>query len=445
MTGAGGATMAAGGDGPGGAGGTGATGGAGGLEIPYIDEVLGDDCGGSGPSAGAPVGEELYRLSLDDYPDALCNDGSPGVVFIRRAATTENEGRWVFFFQGGAGCWSYDDCYNRWCGKKAPYHAGKMSSQFTAVNIKGNGIFSRDASHGNNFADSNQVYLYYCSSDSWGGRSETVFHDEGGDRPSFRVHYRGRQIVEAVFDKLLSGATSSEMADESLPPLADATDVLITGSSAGAGGVTQNIDWIVSQLTPNGTDVKAVFDATFYPDRSEITNTELVDVLVDLDATSYAARIEHANYHFDQSCVAAHAADPELCYSNTHVRLNHITVPFLQYIDLKDSAVVGFLTGTGLGATEDDVAAWQRATMLKLADVPTDAEEAASIDTQPGAASLNCGKHVVLDDNAWFFNATIDDTGGTPRSIYNAVDLWVGGTDVQLIDELPPASTSVCP
>src|SRR4029453_3566540 len=40
-------------------------------------------------------------LALVQHPDAICNDGSPGVIYVRRASVAPDENKWVLFLQGG--------------------------------------------------------------------------------------------------------------------------------------------------------------------------------------------------------------------------------------------------------------------------------------------------------------------------------------------------------
>jgi len=375
-----------------------------GSQTPLINEVLELPCdGGDPPTGGATAGADLHRVSLSDYPDAKCNDGTDPVLFVREAETPENANRWVFWIQGGGRCTSYDECRARWCGTNS-YHAGKMSSTYTHESIEAKGIFDREyEDQFNKFGDANQVYLYFCSSDGWSGQADdVVFEDPLGVGEPFRVHFRGRAIMEATIDTLLNGVSSTN-GEQTLPSLADADSVLLTGSSAGSTGLAANLDWIATQL-PSTTQVSAVLDARFYP------TTDFIDDPTVADYVSAGLVADHElvtgayNPYLDESCVAAHPSDLHLCSETSHVRLNHLTVPFLQVFDLADERVGVFYVQVhqdlGIEMETADlverVATWNRAQMSSLADLQTTAEEASTIHTTPGAFSQLCPKHTLL-------------------------------------------------
>ena len=114
------------------------------------------------PKPPVTPGNDLHRLTLRD-PNALCNDGSPAVLYIKPAQDPAHSSEWVFHLQGGGNCGGYEECRGRWCGEDF-YDAAKMSSQWNPDSIKGQGVFS--TSPDNSFSGANQVFLYYCSSDN---------------------------------------------------------------------------------------------------------------------------------------------------------------------------------------------------------------------------------------------------------------------------------------
>jgi hypothetical protein len=368
-------------------------------------------------------------------------------MFIRRAQSAEHLDSWVFWVQGGSSCSSYESCYDRWCGTE--YHAGKMSSTFTEEGALAKGIFRRSGSNTScdyepKHGAGNQVYLYYCSSDSWSGRKNDSVLTDPDTGGQYRLHFRGRSIMEAAFQELLGG-TMSDDGTEELPPLSDATNVLLTASSAGASGLTRNLDWIRSQL-PASAQVAAVFDATFNP---------IMDVMTPEIATAYDAAIEGDHEakvalfdpYTDESCAKAHADEPHRCNEISHIRSHHLGVPYFQIMDITDPKMVGIFKSvaglSGIPLESSEIANWQRDTMLGLSDVPTDAEEPL-LDRAPGVFSQLCGKHTALQDDEWFYCATMKGPDGTPRSMNDALAAWLAGPDIALIDTITPA-LSFCP
>ena len=73
------------------------------------------------------------RKIVINAPGAVCNDGTPAVMYVRaaRSGATEPDGpsanRWAIHLEGGGSCESFEDCGARWCGLGF-YTAAKMSS-----------------------------------------------------------------------------------------------------------------------------------------------------------------------------------------------------------------------------------------------------------------------------------------------------------------------------
>ena len=120
----------------------------------------------------------------------------------------------------------------------------KMTSdEAPDVGIDGKGILARRAE--NPFADWNQVFVYYCSSDNWTGGGATrdvdVEHPVSGAPLSMRLHFAGHRIIEAVVGTLRredgtltwdDGGAGVEIDD-----FDDAVEIALVGASAGGGAV----------------------------------------------------------------------------------------------------------------------------------------------------------------------------------------------------------------
>ena len=55
------------------------------------------DSGGGGPF-------QRYTFDLTAFPNATCNDGSPGVAMFRPYVGEENRDRWLIVLEGGGEC-----------------------------------------------------------------------------------------------------------------------------------------------------------------------------------------------------------------------------------------------------------------------------------------------------------------------------------------------------
>ncbi|MCA9600155.1 MAG: hypothetical protein KC776_42925 [Myxococcales bacterium] len=409
-----------------------------------IDEVLKDACpaGSKAPGTGVAPGTELHKATLDD-DSAVCNDGSPAIMYVRRAANAASEGDWVIFLQAGGGCSSWEVCRNRFCSYQTSYDAAKMTSTLAPEVASASGLMSRTAK--NAFGNANQVYVYYCSSDNWlGRRGNVVLEDPNGSGPSFRLHFRGFQIVEAVVKALMAGASSDDKA-ETLPKLDTATRVLFGGSSAGSTGATQALDWFRGQVP--GAQVVGTFDSILDPLPEDVDDATMRE--------SWQIGIQHRydeafvalyDAHLDESCVAAHGgASPELCSLGSHVRLNHVTTPFFDRQDLSDPVQFGYFSSAG-GTMTQLVDAIEK-TAKRLPDIKNSAEEKSEIARAPGVHVSNCGQHIVMLNGPWFGvaqngNATVE-LSGNPITVHDAMVSWIAGNPVAAIDT-NPSTTSSC-
>jgi hypothetical protein len=414
--------------------------------VPLVDKALDGHCpGGKPPDTGVAPGNDLHKLTLSSYPNALCSDGTPAIMYVRKASGPAATNKWVIHMQAGGSCSNYEVCLQRWCGIGS-YDAAKMSSRFAPPVANGAGIFSRGAP--NAFGPANQVYLYYCSSDTWlGRRSDAVFDDPTGANVSFRVHFRGHDILEAAADALAKGAKSDDGA-ETLPSLSNATEVLFSGSSAGSVGLSQSLDWWASKVP--GAKSFGMLDSIFLPVPEDVDDPVVASKYLDgMKAQWTNVRGTLYQGFADESCMAAHAgADAYLCGLGTHVQLNHMTTPFVTRQDLTDPVSYGSLEAAG--ATMDQYASWTHKSLQRVSGVLGNAEEKTAITKAPGVHASNCGQHIVMLNGPWFGvaamgNATVKNTGagGAALTLHDALGAWANGTTIEAIDT-HPSTISVC-
>jgi hypothetical protein len=426
---------------------TGSTGGAGGSasDVALVDEALDGACpeGSKLPGNGVTPGTDLRRVTLSDYPDAVCNDGSPAVMYVRRAAAPAAESSWVIFLQAGGSCNDWEECRNRWCSFQSPYDAAKMSSRFSPEGTKGSGLLARGPA--NAFGNVNQVYVYYCSSDQWAGRrDDAVLSDASGVGPDYRLHFRGFSIIEAVDDALRKGVTSDDGA-ETLPKLTDATRILFGGSSAGSSGMTHALDWWAARY-PAAESV-GLLDSTTDPLPEDIVDPVFAPQYETALPNRHAQVFETLwNAHLDESCLAAHPGDDAyLCSLSSHTRLNHVTTPFFVRQDLRDPVTFGAFKTAGVSL--DDYADSLALTMDRFASMLDVAEEKDAMTRAPGVYVTNCEQHIAALNAGWFGLAadagTVDLPNGMPLTMHDGLAAWIMGTTIGAIDT-HPSTKSYC-
>lgn len=371
-------------------------------------------------------GDDLHRYTLQS-PDAQCNDGTQAVMYVRAATSDALADVWSVHLQGGGSCSDWQDCILRYCGI-GYYDASKMSSAWAPESMAGAGIY--DADPENELATANHVYLYYCSSDAWGGTGDVHYASpEPIDEPwaAYTMRQRGHAIIEAAFDELEQGIVSDDK-EETLDPLTKAGTLIWSGSSAGSYGAQQHADWVHERASANGTRVVAIFDAAITP-ATETWPDEYHDALNQGYAEFWDDWLEASTSapFVDQSCWSSwgESGQEHVCSQSTFVMLNHVTTPFFARQDLRD--VSGIAEELGLDEYSFEQAV--QATLLSLAELPETAIEGADIGTVPGAYGLNCGQHVALENTlGWKVNNMYGQGYGL------AFLAWADGDAVQLVD-----------
>ncbi|KAG8178958.1 hypothetical protein JTE90_013114 [Oedothorax gibbosus] len=168
-------------------------------------------------TARAPA---MRKVMLTENRTVTCNDGSHAGYYIRESRASK---RWIIFLEGGWYCFDERSCNNRWSRSR---HL--MTSTLWPDTRSVGGILSPDPEENPYWWDANQVFVPYCSSDTWSGCSHSTKKGE--------FSFLGSLIVlEVVKDLLTKGLFSADM-------------LLLAGSSAGGTGVLLNLDRVSDLL-----------------------------------------------------------------------------------------------------------------------------------------------------------------------------------------------------
>lgn len=440
-------------------------------------------------AASGGAGIPLLRHTVDPlaHPEARCNDGSPAVFYIRPAnaafagnPTVTESHKWLIFFDGGGGCRDADSCLlDRWCGGNAFYErAGKMSSLLAPGAIREpGGIFhiSTPPIVPNHFADYNQVFVLYCSSDTWIGSAQhlgiTTSSGVGYD-----IGFFGEAIVNAVFDTLLAGPTPADPRPSELyygtplPDLDDADEIVIGGESAGGVGVRHHIDRLREDvLEPRiaGVVVKALIDAAASPGmwdpsidwsdpaspadfRDSLLNESepVVRTFWGTDDSALDASCLDPTWTIDHDAVGSH---PQVCYDATYTLLNHITTPVFLRMDIDDPvAKQRYYDWSLYPLMPDD---YRTAQFLQLLDFSAYSPAAGGLEPPldtPGIQGPNCAEHVAVQRNDGFFRWNVTGPAVVPLPFHDLLANWLtanGGETIQIQRHGPGLgySPSFCP
>ena len=175
---------------------------------------------------------DLKLLDLEKHPYAKCMDGSPaGYYFVSNSSSRS----WIIELQGGGECASRKLCDTR-------IGTPLFSSKYFPRTVVFDFLNSKQNAKLNTF---NRVLIPYCSQDLWTGQRKTNNDD------TFGYFFSGHLILEAVLKEL-----------ESLSDIKSASQIILTGESAGGIGVWPNVDWLAGMYP--GARVVAAPIAGFY-------------------------------------------------------------------------------------------------------------------------------------------------------------------------------------
>jgi hypothetical protein len=164
--------------------------------------------GGTGGSTGQPLTGPEKAWTWIDFPDAHCRDGSSTGLGLNLSSSSPNV--MIFLDQGGA-CFNSLTCANN----AASYGASSFGSG------PGDGIFDRNDA-ANPMRDYSFVFVPYCTGDVHAGNNPS------GSVPGVGAQqFVGYNNLDVFLRRLL-------------PTFSHATQVLLTGSSAGGFGSLMN-------------------------------------------------------------------------------------------------------------------------------------------------------------------------------------------------------------
>jgi len=274
----------------------------------------GGPVGGGAPLPGfegpIPNGDlDLQLLSLDT--GAACLDGSPYGFYFRPAKTGST--RWSIFMQGGGWCYNEAECADRAGGHLGssigwPRHEGGCQ----CYNADEEGLAPTD--------DCNCLYLPYCDGASFSGHRDDPWPvlsaaAGGSDGAVTQLMFRGLRNLDATLDVALAGLGLSE-----------ATELVVTGSSAGGLATFLHADHIVEKVAeeaPGLVKAHALPIVGYFLDHTTFSHDT---------QNSYPARMEYvfgmqnvgSSGAVSPYCLSAYPEDPHLCFLAPHL------LPFIE-------------------------------------------------------------------------------------------------------------------
>jgi hypothetical protein len=358
---------------------------------------------------------QLVVLDTAKYPQAVCNDGTSG-AYVLRSGVGGASNRWIVSLQGGGECYDQASCSSR--AANTPTLVGTASYQANPSSAFGQGgILGPTPGTNPDFYDANMVQVLYCSSDDWSGAKVGTSAYNADDPTTW--NFQGRAILDSVIADL-----------EANHGLASATEVMLTGQSAGGVGTFANAN-PVAKLVPASARYVAYSDAAFGNDVDNFLATGSPPNYTDTNSTpnQVAKRVPALplwNGTGDPVCAAASASDIDsqiACYSGQTLLApitGTIVFPMLVSTSEKDTNQLGTagvpnsaLTSGNLTTAESGYIAYFASSLRS---------NIASTNPNVSIFSPDVFIHVEATDPT-FFNNSITFPGGN-TSLQQEVGSW---------------------
>ena len=190
-----------------------------------------------------------WTMHMTNDPKARCLDGSPAVYWHHPAAKSKTTS-WLVHLMGGGWCYDGTDCSVRSRNLRG------SSTFWNASNLRPpGGLASLSCEVSPAFCDFHHVVLLYCDGASFTGARDTPLAAPDGTL----LYFRGRRILTSAIN--------------SLAGLEQATEVILTGDSAGALGVIHNADHVgalLARVAPKLNTYKAIAVSGYFLDHANV-------------------------------------------------------------------------------------------------------------------------------------------------------------------------------
>jgi hypothetical protein len=197
---------------------------------------------------------ELH-LVVNDY-GAKCLDGSPPAYYLAKGVGV-GINKWLIYHMGGSWCVDIKNCYDRsktFLGSTDIWWPRPFYDLEPWGGL-GGGYFSNDSSINPLMWNWNKVFLIYCDGGSFSGNNhtKTIYNNT-------EIFFRGFLNLQSYYKDLTEKHN-----------LHDATDVVISGASAGGLSTFLHLDWWKSQII--NAKIMGLPDGGFFPDKMKFSST----------------------------------------------------------------------------------------------------------------------------------------------------------------------------
>ena len=183
----------------------------------------------------------IELTTLNEYENARCLDGTHSGYYYEKSSKFTDRKKWVFYLYGGGECDSEQAC--TWALSSELGSSKYFVSNYTSSSSWY--LASDYCPYNPELCTWNHVGVPYCSQDLHSGQRTTASDETWG------LYFSGHLILEAILDDL-----------DKKYDLNSASEIILTGASAGGIGVWMNIDYIAKRY--RNTRVTAATIAGYY-------------------------------------------------------------------------------------------------------------------------------------------------------------------------------------
>jgi O-palmitoleoyl-L-serine hydrolase len=260
-----------------------------------------------------PSATTAQHLDLNCVPkieildkDAVCIDGTASAYYFRRGFGS-GEHKFHIHFEGGGWCYTPQSCAVR---ADIPLGSSKDYAPCMQANKNNNGPYLSHLQEENpvlyNF---NTIFVRYCDGGSYASDSKALVDGK-------MLHFKGKSIRDAIVNNLFH-----------LHAMSEATDVLVSGCSAGGLAVLFGIDQIASIIKERAplARIRGMVDSGFFLehshgrrdyDRRAFAYQEALTPNEELDyaySMREVFRFMNLSAGINEECLAAIPDSPEAC------------------------------------------------------------------------------------------------------------------------------------
>lgn len=193
------------------------------------------------------VSSSAAPLVMLTDPTAKCLDGTQAGYYVQQAKNLSNVNQWVLYLEGGGECDTESAC------QAQTYSSLGSSKYFAPTSDSSSWYLASDyCPYNPDLCGWNHARDPYCTQDLHAGQIENP------DDSTWGLYFSGHLVFKAMLDAL----------DQPPYNLADATDIILSGTSAGGIGVWMNLDYLAErypQARVTGATIAGhYFYATYY-------------------------------------------------------------------------------------------------------------------------------------------------------------------------------------